>query len=334
MDVLPGPKITTGTSVACTTDAGTAPVAAWSSIAVRIVIAVTDSDWHAHLRARRGLAEANFWSPRPRSFQALTPGEFFLFKLKAPIDKVVEGGVSAHAADMPSSLAWEVFWDGKGAASLLEMRRRIARYRLHVAGLLGDFVIGCRILTNLFLWPEELWFPRPVSFSRNIVSFKSYGTEEPEGRWLWDAVAERLAAMPLDQAQPRFGTPKLVRPRLGQGAFRLLVTDRYGRRCAATEERTLPALDAAHIRPFAEGAAHAASNGLLLRRDIHSLFDAGYVTVTPELRFEVSPRIRIEFENGPHYYELQGKAVRHPNDPVARPSAELLRWHNDTVFLT
>ena len=90
-----------------------------------------------------------------------------------------------------------------------------------------------------------------------------------------------------DAAQ-RFGDPQLIRPRLGQGAFRVLVTDMYDRRCVVSEERTLPALDAAHIRPYGEGGSHEASNGLLLRRDIHSLFDAGYVTVTPDLRFAVS----------------------------------------------
>jgi putative restriction endonuclease len=89
----------------------------------------------------------------------------------------------------------------------------------------------------------------------------------------------------------RYGTPVLVRPRLGQGAFRLLVADIYKRRCAITQERTLPALDAAHVRPYAEGGVHDVTNGLLLRRDLHSLFDRGYVTVTPELRFEVSRRI-------------------------------------------
>jgi HNH endonuclease len=75
---------------------------------------------------------------------------------------------------------------------------------------------------------------------------------------------------------------------LGQGAFRVSVTDVYQRRCVITQERTLPALEAAHIRPYGDGGGHEASNGLLLRRDIYSLFDAGYVTVTPELRFEVS----------------------------------------------
>ena len=96
------------------------------------------------------------------------------------------------------------------------------------------------------------------------------------------------------------------------GGFRLLVTDVYQRRCAVTLERTLPALEAAHIRPYADGGTHEVSNGLLLRRDIHSLFDAGYVTVTPDLRFEVSRRIREEFENGRHYYALHGQRLNPP----------------------
>jgi len=55
--------------------------------------------------------------------------------------------------------------------------------------------------------------------------------------------------------QTLYGKPQLVKPRLGQGAFRSLVTDLYDRRCAVTRERTLPALDAVHIRPYSEGAS-------------------------------------------------------------------------------
>jgi putative restriction endonuclease len=124
----------------------------------------------------------------------------------------------------------------------------------------------------------------------------------------------------------------LIRPRLGQGAFRILVTDSYRRRCAVTGERTLPALDAAHIRPFADGGAHEAPNGVLLRRDIHSLFDAGYVTITPALRFEVSGRIREEYENGRDYYGLHGKIVAPPDDPRRHPSPAALAWRNEVVF--
>ena len=110
------------------------------------------------------------------------------------------------------------------------------------------------------------------------------------------------------------------------------MTDIYDRRCAITRERTLPALEAAHIRPYGEGGAHEARNGLLLRRDIHSLFDAGYVTVTPDLHFEVSRRIREEFDNGKHYYALHGHEINAPSDLTQRPDAAALTWHNEHCF--
>lgn len=301
---------------------------------VSLVVGVTDRDWFDHLRAGAPWPEVNFWSPAPRTFRALTPGELFLFKLKAPVNRIVGGGVFVHAADMPSSLAWEAFGQGNGAASLMEMRGRIAKYRRDSTR--GDFPIGARVLVEPTFWPEEMWLTPPASFSPQTVSFRRYATTEAEGLALWEAAAERIAAASPDPAEAaiRYGAPRLVHPRLGQGAFRTLVTSLYDRRCAVTGERTLPALDAAHIRPYGAGGAHEASNGLLLRRDVHSLFDAGYVTVTPQGRFEVSGRIREEFSNGRQYYALHGQELRPPSSAAALPDAAALRWHNDTVFLT
>ena len=48
-----------------------------------------------------------------------------------------------------------------------------------------------------------------------------------------------------------------------------------------TQERTLPVLEAAHINAYAHGGPHQLSNGLLLRSDLHTLFDRGYITVDP-----------------------------------------------------
>jgi putative restriction endonuclease len=112
----------------------------------------------------------------------------------------------------------------------------------------------------------------------------------------------------------------------------VVVTDNYQRRCAVSGERTLPALGAAHIRPFSDGGRHEASNGILLRRDIHSLFDAGYVTVSPDLKFEVSRRIREEFENGRHYYAFHGQLITKPDDPGRRPDVSALIWHNENRY--
>ena len=215
------------------------------------------------------------------------------------------------------------------------MRARIARYRRSDPSDRSDFQIGCRILTQPFFFHEADWIPVPQSWAPNIVSFKTYSTGDAEGLALWNAVNDRMnrqqfVGMAEDQA--RYGDPQLIRPRLGQGAFRVLVTDLYQRRCAITQERTLPALEAAHIRPYGEGGGHEAQNGLLLRRDIHSLFDGGYVTVTPENRFEVSRRIREEFDNGRHYYELHGRSISLPTDEGARPDPAFLQWHNENRF--
>ncbi|MBK8246980.1 MAG: HNH endonuclease [Gemmatimonadetes bacterium] len=94
----------------------------------------------------------------------------------------------------------------------------------------------------------------------------------------------------------------------------------------------MPVLEAAHIRPVTSGGLHQLSNGLLLRSDVHKLFDRGYVTVEPSGSFRVSPRLREEWQNGRVYYDLEGRAIRLPTAPEVRPSRELLEWHNDTVF--
>jgi len=302
-------------------------------VAVKLIVAVTDRAWFDQLRALPNLDEVNFWAPGGSPFRALAPGELFLFKLHSPDNYIVGGGVFAYANALPCSLAWEAFGEKNGARSLVEMRTRIAKYRKANPADRTDFPIGCRILTQPFFLPETSWIPVPQSWSRNIVTFKTYTSDDPDGRMLWERVQSAVMPQPgVAEPAARYGAPVLIVPRLGQGAFRVLVTDTYDRRCAITRERTLPALEAAHIRPYAEGGSHEASNGLLLRRDIHSLFDAGYVTVTPELRFVVSRRIKEEFENGRHYYALDGEAIAKASLTQHRPDSSALSWHNENRF--
>jgi putative restriction endonuclease len=307
-------------------------------MAVRLLVAVTDGDWFEYLRAKPALSEVNFWAPGATPFRALEAGEFFLFKLHAPLNFIVGGGVFTYANTLPCSLAWEAFHEGNGAVSLADMRQRIIKYRRIGAEIREDFSIGCRILTQPFFFHERDWIPVPPSWSPNIVTFKTYDASEGDGATLWRAVQDRLAKcevpmLPAVSDQARYGAPRLIQPRLGQGAFRIMVTDAYRRRCVITGERTLPALEAAHIKPFADGGSHNPTNGLLLRRDIHALFDSGYVTVTPDLRFNVSRRIKEEFENGRHYYQFHGQPIASPISPNWSPDAAWLAWHNEERYL-
>jgi putative restriction endonuclease len=184
----------------------------------------------------------------------------------------------------------------------------------------------------------------PQSWAPNIVQGKTYDAESADGRSLWESVQLALAGMHRDEVpsvpdggldRNRFGAEYLTRGRLGQGAFRVLVTDAYERRCAVTGEKTLPVLEAAHIKPYAENGPHRVSNGILLRSDLHKLFDLGYLTVTPDLRLQVSPRLKADWKNGREYYVHDGESLRfHPTDLASRPSPEFLRWHNESRFQT
>jgi putative restriction endonuclease len=233
---------------------------------IKVVVALTDRAWFEQLRRKPDLSEVNFWAPSGRPFRALSAGEVFLFRLHAPFRVIVGGGIFAHADTLPSSLAWEAFGKANGAASLTQMRARIAQYRKTSLEEREDFIIGCRILTQPFFLDEEDWFEAP-DWPPHFQGFKSYSTGKPSGLKLWETACSRLQSRILqgpgasEALQHGWGTPSLIRPRLGQGAFRIIVTDNYDRRCAVTNERTLLALDAAHIRPYADLGEHEPSNG-------------------------------------------------------------------------
>lgn len=63
------------------------------------------------------------------------------------------------------------------------------------------------------------------------------------------------------------------------GAFRSLFADVYQHMGAVTDERSVPVLQAAHIRSFSEEGPNTMDNGILMRSDMHALFDVGYLTV-------------------------------------------------------
>ena len=255
---------------------------------------------------------------------------------------MVGGGFFAHFTKLPVSLAWDAFGEANGARSLAEMRARIEHYRKEPTQPHDDYTIGCILLEQPFFLPEDRWVPSPPDWHPNIVQGKTYDLHAEPGRTLWSQLENAIRApgaaphWPAEWGEPgapRYGEPTPVRPRLGQGSFRILVTDAYDRRCAVTAERVLPVLEAAHIRPYASGGEHRVDNGLLLRSDLHTLFDRGYLTVTPTLELEVSRRIREDFENGRDYYALHGGRIREPAEPGQRPSAEFLRWHNEEAYL-
>ncbi len=308
---------------------------------VALWVVNTDNDWFDFLSNQSDVEEVNFWQPSGgNEFRAVSPGELFVFRLKSPRNKIGGFGVFSHSSKLPISVAWDTFGRNNGVSSLLEMRSKIARYN-HVDTIPADFLIGCRILTQPVFLDRSRWFDLPASWSRSIVVGKTYDTDTTEGMALWDKLQDAIQydvsgsaryVHEVSEDAPRFGKPALIVPRLGQGAFRISVMDAYQRKCAVSGGKVLPALEAAHIRPFADGGSHDVSNGILLRRDIHSVFDVGYVTIDPDLRFVVSDRVKQDFNNGHEYYRLHGASVEVPGISRLCPDKQLLTWHNENVF--
>lgn len=311
-------------------------------------LAITDFAWFSFLR-ERGLREVNFWQPSGgRAFRAIPPGAPFFFKLKRPHDAIGGFGFFAHHSVLPAWLAWQTFGEGNGAATEDAMHRSIGRLRrspVDPAARAGAYQIGCIILTECVFFAQDDWVRLPADYARNIVQGKTYDLGQGEGARIWRECRARTAALdpavapaPIgsdrdaDEAD-RYGQGLLVRPRLGQGAFRVAVLDAYGRSCAVSTEHSLPVLEAAHIRGYADGGAHDVRNGICLRSDIHRLFDAGYVTVDEDYRFVVSDRLRQDYDNGKVYYERKGGLINLPPDRRQWPGQDELAWHRERRFI-
>jgi putative restriction endonuclease len=303
-------------------------------------VANTDFDWYSYLKQQTDLEEVNFWQPSGGTqFRAVPIGAPFFFKLKRPHYAIAGFGFLAHTSILPAWFAWDSFGGANGAQDFDTMRRRIEKYRKpERIDPHGQYQIGCLLVTQPVFFDEWEWIAQPKDWSREIVQGKTYDLTLGEGRRVWDECRQRIAARAVNVegaralSAARYGDPVFVRPRLGQGTFRVEVTDAYGRACAVTGEHSLPVLEAAHIKPYAQEGDHKVSNGLLIRSDIHALFDRGYVTVTREHRFEVSRQLKQDFDNGKSYYPLHGNLIHLPRKQADRPDPALLEWHNIQVF--
>jgi putative restriction endonuclease len=264
--------------------------------------------------------------------------------LKSPLNAIGGVGFFLSHTFLPMTIAWDAFRNRNGCETFDQFSKMILGYRGADKQEINP-TIGCIVLTDPIFFREADWIETPSDWGKSIVQGKSYDSTFGEGKLLWDRVetvmaryrmgnveAYQMENLAAEEAE-RYGEGKSYRYRIGQGAFRVLVTDAYARRCAITGEKTLPVLEAAHIRSFAENGPNRVSNGLFLRSDMHKLFDNGYLTVTNDYKIEVSQRIKLEFQNGKEYYQYHGQPLKVlPEKLIDRPDPGFVEWHNAMIF--
>lgn len=137
-----------------------------------------------------------------------------------------------------------------------------------------------------------------------------------------DAAADRGTAQVGDEDGRSRVWAEIVRRR-GQRRFRSQLIDVYGGQCAFSGSRATAVLEAAHISPYRGDHTNQVTNGLLLRADLHTLFDLHLISVEPHsLRIWLAPALRES-----EYGHLHDELMRGPGDTLARPDTRLLETH-------
>lgn len=172
---------------------------------------------------------------------------------------------------------------------------------------------------NLELITEDETNPAQGNVSNSIPD----SSKEPE------VIAEINAAD--DLADDEFDPEKIqdarrkittsITRRQGQPQFRQQLLIAYNSRCAISGCDVEQVLEAAHIIPYRGAQTNHPSNGLLLRADIHTLFDVNLIAIDPEeMTVLIAPSLR-----GKYCEEFAGKKIHIPKNPIYTPSKKALR---------
>jgi hypothetical protein len=215
-------------------------------------------------------------------------------------------------------------WDDEG----------LGRYAYRV--LLEPEPVGPRLTVS---WSEVL--DQTSTTSRLNAAPVRFGDSDDEV-WLWSVfsrstrpdlqypeVEAELEGDDVDwERDDRKRQERAIAIRLGQRGFRARLVAAYAGRCAVTGYSALAALEAAHIAPYRGEHSHDVRNGLLLRADIHTLFDLKLLTVTPDWIIHVSQEL-----SDSEYWSLDGKRMAVVPSHEDAPLPDLLAVHNDSFGL-
>jgi HNH endonuclease len=134
---------------------------------------------------------------------------------------------------------------------------------------------------------------------------------------------------PDDVADGRRHIRRTITQRRGQKTFRDALIDAYGGRCAITRCKVRDVLEAAHIFPYLGEETNHVTNGLLLRADLHTLFDLGFIAIDPKT-FSILVARGL---HGGEYGRLHGKKLHLPKRRDKYPSKKALEEHRRDAAL-
>lgn len=286
-------------------------------------ISPTDLDWFNFLRTEGLNSEINFWTPTPWNVSRLAKGDKLYFILKSPIRKVGGYGQFVEYKNMSVNDAWNKFGFKNGCASKQELINRLDSYKASNNSderSVTETEIGCIVLNNAMFLDDDKFIDiedYKIDFSRFIVKIKYFNEADP---------LETLTNLPsrgfelLPTTLEKLKKSRLVTERKGQGNFRAIITRAYGNKCCITNESTPELVEAAHIQPYIDENSNHVKNGLLLRVDLHKLYDNGLLYIDDSFVIHISPEVKSEY-----YQKLNGTKISLSVNINEQPSTEALK---------
>ncbi len=273
------------------------------------VIAVTNRDWFDYQCSHDFIDEINFWTPSQNCPRRISPGDYFVFKLAGHGDYI--GGYGTFVEYKYQSLddAWNEFGRKNGADTKDEFVKILTSFDSNDGVHCGSVVLKNvvffdsfvnRLSAGIFEKPAQLF-----AYSERLFPFSAPLTTQN---------AFTLVKSTLTKKKTQSRTI-----RDGQAAFHTAVSKAYQSKCCVTGEITPELLQAAHIQDYINKDSHHIQNGLLLRVDIHKLFDSGLLYIDQKYQVHISPIVKSTV-----YKQYEGRTISLPKDKFEWPSLDAL----------
>lgn len=286
-------------------------------------ISNTDNNWFEFLRNAQLNSSVNFWNPTPWRVRSINKGEKWFFMLKSPIRKIGGFGEFVEYKELTPSDAWNEFGHRNGFEVKDEFVSAIQQYlNKHSEAHRGipinieTYKIGCVVLTNCQFWDSDRYISPEdfnIKFPPQIVKFKVFKGYEPDLFHISNTIGFNLLN------EPREDYRSLLKQRRGQGEFKGKILKAYNNKCCISGEACPELLEAAHIQPYSSINSNHVQNGILLRVDLHRLYDNGLIFIDKDYIVHISSRIKTAM-----YHMFNGVQIMLPKDMDCYPLKESL----------
>ncbi len=287
------------------------------------VISPTDNAWFTFLKDSGQNSFVNFWTPTPWNIKKLNRGNRWYFLLKSPIRQIGGFGEFYEYKNLTAIGAWNEFGQRNGCHSREDLINKIQRYldknSVKYGGKsikIDTYQIGCVVLKNCQFWEEENYMnpsDYQINFPTQVVKLKYFEGYNP----LMSLIDTSLNFNLISEQREDYTVT--VKQRKGQGQFKGKILKAYNNKCCITGETCPELLEAAHIQPYLTELSNHIQNGILLRVDLHRLYDNGLLFIDKDYIVHISSLII-----GDDYLKYNGKSMSLPISLENYPSQKAL----------